>query len=416
MSSVKDPIVLDRTVQTIADQMKLQNEILTAMASGTYYKPKTIGEILDVIAAGKASSVFQIGDQLVTNWTDITTGVSYECPLNIIAFPTATLQDGEEVPAMRIQWQYATPFGVQFNNCQAFYYCEQALPAGTYNVEIGTTWGSYCVQGTTYQFTLTKEVPKGGQLVGFRNAPFNAPTKWDVCTYSSKTATDALETVPVIEGAGGTNIGTLKTGGDGKINCLQRVAFGYARWGQSALEQWLNSDAGVGEWWTPQNDYDRCPDQLTTKAGFLTGFDDEFRAALTPVKVATALNKVTDAVESDADPLEVTYDKFFPLSLEQTNIKPELDGEGEACEYWMRASQMSTKMSLEKTYPQIIAYAIENHTIARDITLRSASIRHSHHTWSVTVKGTISKNLASDAAYIVRRCLPACDLCVALNR
>lgn len=37
------------------------------------------------------------------------------------------------------------------------------------------------------------------------------------------------------------------------------------------MRQWLNSDKGVGEWWTPQNDYDRCPDQLATKAGFLTG-------------------------------------------------------------------------------------------------------------------------------------------------
>jgi hypothetical protein len=164
----------------------------------------------------------------------------------------------------------------------------------------------------------------------------------------------------------------------------------------------------VGEWWTPQNDFDRCPDQLLTKAGFLTGFDEEFRAALTPVKVVTALNTITDAVGSDVDPLEVTYDKFFPLSLEQMSINPQLAGEGEACEYWMRASQLSTKMQQGKTYPQIVSYGIENHAAAQYVRLRSASRGTSCYTWSVHASGYIYGNIAINAL----RSLPACDLCI----
>jgi hypothetical protein len=297
---------------------------------------------------------------------------------------------------------------VQFDNYEAFYYCEEALLAGTYNVEIGTTYGKNCVQGTTYQFTLTKDVPAGGQLAGFRYAPDQDPANWKVYSYSSKTATEALETVAVTEGGGGTNLGVLKTGGDGKLNCIHRVAYGYNRWGQSACRQWMNSDKGVGEWWTPQNDFDRCPDQLLTKAGFLTGFDEEFRLALTPVKVVTALNKITDAVGSDVDPLEVTYDKFFSLSLEQMSIRPQLAGEGETCEYWKRASQMSTEMSTGKFYPQIITYKIENHMAAQDVYLRSGYLEHSCSTWYVNSKGYINRNYAKNTYFHV----PACDLCI----
>jgi hypothetical protein len=174
----------------------------------------------------------------------------------------------------------------------------------------------------------------------------------------------------------------------------------------------MNSDKGVGEWWTPQNDFDRCPDQLLTKAGFLTGFDEEFRA-LTPVKVVTALNTVTDAVGSDVDPLEVTYDKFFPLSLEQMSINPQLAGEGETCEYWKRASQMSTKMQQGKTYPQIISYGIENHAAAQYVRLRSTNRGSAYHGFTVAASGSIG---GSGYAINASRSLPACDLCVRQNR
>lgn len=285
------------------------------------------------------------------------------------------------------------------------------IAAGTYYIEIGTTWGDkgYCVAGKKYQFTLTKPVPAGGQLAGFRGAPDQAPSTWKVYSYNSKTAVDAIETVPVTEGSSGTSLGVLKFGGDGKLNCLQRTAYGYNRWSQSAMRQWLNSDKGVGEWWTPQNDYDRCPDQLATKAGFLTGFDADFLEILRPTKVVTALNTVTDSTSSNSvEPLETTYDKIYLPALEQMSIEPELAGEGPTWDYWKRASNMTTKMKKWQTYPQIRTFAIENHTSPQYVRLRSASRGNSCSAWCVNSSGYVSSYYHAVNAY---RCAPACDFC-----
>ena len=149
MSKVTKPVVLDETAKQVVAQIQLQNEILTSLASGINYKPTSIKDVLNVVRAGQASKVFQVGDQIIVPWTDITNGQKYEVPLDITSFGTSTLQDGEELPSMTVQWHYATPFGVQFNQYQAFFYATEGLAAGTYYIEIGTTWGDkgYCVAG-----------------------------------------------------------------------------------------------------------------------------------------------------------------------------------------------------------------------------------------------------------------------------
>ena len=410
MSKVTKPVVLDETAKQVVAQIQLQNEILTSLASGINYKPTSIKDVLNVVRAGQASKVFQVGDQIIVPWTDITNGQKYEVPLDITSFGTSTLQDGEELPSMTVQWHYATPFGVQFNQYQAFFYATEGLAAGTYYIEIGTTWGDkgYCVAGKKYQFTLTKPVPAGGQLAGFRGAPDQAPSTWKVYSYNNKTAVDAIETVSVTEGSSGTSLGVLRFGGDGKLNCLQRVAYGYNRWSQSAMRQWLNSEKGVGEWWTPQNDFDRCPDQLTAKAGFLTGFDADFLEVLRPTKVVTVLNTITDATSSNSvDPLETTYDKIYLPALEQMSIEPQLAGEGTTWDYWKRASSMTTKMKQYQTYPQIRTFAIENHTSPQYVRLRSANRGGSCYAWYVHSSGTV----VNSGAYWANRCAPACDFC-----
>ena len=109
MSKVTKPVVLDETAKQVVAQMQLQNEILTSLASGISYKPTSIKDVINVVRAGQASKVFQVGDQIVIPWKDITTGQKYDVPLDITSFGNATLQDGEELPTMRVQWHYATP-------------------------------------------------------------------------------------------------------------------------------------------------------------------------------------------------------------------------------------------------------------------------------------------------------------------
>ena len=68
-------------------------------------------------------------------------------------------------------------------------------------------------------------------------------------------------------------------------------------------------------------------DQADTVPGFLAGFSDDFKAALTRVKVVTYGNTVTD----DGSAV-VTYDKIFLPSLQEIYCSPQVSGEGTG--YW----------------------------------------------------------------------------------
>lgn len=75
------------------------------------------------------------------------------------------------------------------------------------------------------------------------------------------------------------------------------------------MRQWLNSKAGVNAWWAAQHKGDVKPAELATKAGFLTGFDDDFLSCLTPIKIVTIPNTISEPDKNT--PTEVTYDKIF---------------------------------------------------------------------------------------------------------
>lgn len=170
------------------------------------------------------------------------------------------------------------------------------------------------------------------------------------------------------------------------------------------MRQWLNSDKPAGQWWTSQNKFDRVPEQHATKAGFMSGFEKEFLDCIQPIKVVTALNTVSDKAAGET---EVTYDTFFLPSLEQMYITPQLAGEGDVWEYWKRASGMSTKMQQWQIYPQIRTYAIESHTSAQGVRLRSAYRDTACHTWYVNSSGYVYTNYAVNAL----RCAPVCVIC-----
>ena len=399
---VTKPILLDDTGLKIVDSLNSIAAIISA--SGTY-DYSDWNKIKNLVRLGIAEKALPVGSQIVTNWTDTAANVTYAVPWDIVHYGNVTLKDGEIVPGMFLQWHYAIPFGVQFDNFEAFYYATTALPAGTYYITIGNSWGTKVVSGKSYQFTLTKDVPVGGQLSGFEVCQNIDPTNWKVKSWSSTSDTTELETVSVIEGTSGTLLGTLKFGGDGTLNDLQRTGYGYNRWGQSAIRQWLNSSNGLNSWWTPQNNFDRSPNELLTKQGFLTGFDDKFLAALTPIKVTTALNTITD---SSVGTTEDTYDKIFLPSLQQEYIKSQLaDVEGESWDYWKRASGRTSYSPWSTNMAEYITYGIDNNTSPQYVRLRSANWSSANSAWCVSTTGYVNDYASSNAF----RCTPACVIC-----
>lgn len=407
---VTKPLLLNETGEALVAQMQEQNKLLRSIASGAYARPDDWDDIFSIVRQGKAQEVFAIGDMIVDKWTDTATGAVYEVPAQVVSFKNAKLVDGTEVPAMYIQWHYASPFGVQFNNYQAFYHCAEELPAGTYCFEIGTSWGDNLVAGNVYNFTLTKTVPAGGVLWFNGASIYEAATSaWKVAALANPKDREAQEVVLVSAGNAGTSLGTISSSNlSGKnIGNLQSVSFGYNRWSQSAIRQFLNSDKGTGEWWTPQNNLDVRPNELFTKNGFMSGMPERLKANLRAVEVVTALNSVSDT-GIEEDNLEVTYDKVFLPSLEEMYIANQLAGEGSAWEYWKRRLGTSAPVSWHPNiYQELIHYGVENHSSALRVRLRSAYRGHAYLTWVVYAGGYAGNGYARGAF----RFAPGCAIC-----
>lgn len=341
-----------------------------------------------------ADKVFGFGDQFVEKWIDTADNKEYEYPWQVNHFEDVELEDGETAPGMFLQAHYAHPFGVQFSQARAFLRCPDGLAAGTYNVKLERDWGSNAKANTYWQFTLTKDVPKRGRLGGFIQMPDVASSNWKVISYAADAITK-LETVPVTSGQDGTALGTLQYATrNGNLNSMQETAYGWNRWKTSALRQYLNSEQVKGKWWTPQDEWDIAPEQLTTKDGFLCGMPADMLKALKTVKVVTYANTVQDGGDAD-----ITYDKVFLPSLEQMYINPQISGEGTYHEYWKLRSGSKTKLQQYQTYPNIITYAVENHNSPQHVRLRSAHRGYASYTWSVDSDGLVTYWYYASGAY-----------------
>lgn len=358
MSQVTKPILLDETGKEIVAHMRTQNALLSAIARESIRTLTSWKDIQAIVRQGLAPEIFHIGDQFIVPWKDVVADKSYDVPLDIVHFDNVELKDGEIVPAMFLQWHYTTPFSVQFDAP------ENEVADGVFSAD----YSYYIADGQGYKL-LTP-----GTDYGIGNA---IPT---ATTYYRSAIRDT----------------------SGRI-CKN----GYNRWSHSAVRQFLNSKAGKDAWWVAQHLGDVKPNQLATKAGFMTGFAEDFLSCLNPIKVTTALNTVTD---SDIGTTEDTYDTFFLPSLEQMYFRSELAGvEGNYFEYWKRATG-TTKPNdwfASGKNPAYITYSIENRITAQPHRLRSVSRNLSCEAWNVNTGG-------SAAGYDVGNSLrltPVCAVC-----
>ena len=378
----------DTTLQQIANAV----EMIAFANSADLNNVSTWKQISGLVKNGYAQKIFDYGDQFIEKWTDTADAVEYEYPWRVNHFENVELENGEVVPGMYLQAHYAHPFGVQFSNARAFLACPDGLSAGTYNVMLGADWGSNAKANTYWSFTLTKDVPSGGRLAGFIRMPDVSTGSWTVISYAADAITK-IETVPVVSGQNGTDLGTLQYNTrNGNLNSMHETGYGCNRWKTSAIRQYLNSDQPKGKWWTPQDEWDIAPDQLATKDGFLCGLPDDMKQAIKTVKVTTYTNTVQDGGTAD-----ITYDKVFLPSLEQMYINPQISGEGNLHEYWKRRSGSSTKLQQWGAYPRLIHYAVENHTSPQFVRLRSAYRGDAYSAWYVTSSGGVYGSNAFNA-------------------
>lgn len=365
MSQVTKPILLDETGKEIAGALRQQNALLSAMARGSVNAlASSWKDIHNIVREGLAAEIFHVGDQLIVPWKDVAADKTYEVPLDIVHFGNVTLKNGSVVPAMFLQWHYCTPFGVQFDHQENEQASESSFLSDYYYYEAYTTSDG----GTRYKLLVAGTDYAVGDSIPSSKVYYHS---------SIKDSTGYI------------------------------VNYGYNRWSHSALRQFLNSAKGVNEWWTAQHLGDVAPDQLATKAGFMSGFDEEFLSCLKPIKVTTALNTVTD---TEIGTTEDTFDTFFLPSLEQIYAKPQLAGvEGEAFEYWRQAVGKTSPNGWYESErnPAYITYAIDSKASAQYVRLRSATRGNSCVTWGQYSTGGIDYYYA----YGAYRFAPVCAIC-----
>ena len=393
---MSNTFTVDRPTETTVKKIAAAVEIMAANARKEMSNDwESLAEFANTGLFGEA---YGIGDQFVDTWTDKSNNTDYTYPLQLNHIGDVELHDGEILSNRPfLQAHYAHPFGVQFSHQRAFLRCPSGLAVGTYYVTIESAWGSNVGAGDVVCFTTTVAVPEGGRVAGMYGAPDQAKSNWRIYTFSADGKT-ILETITPTFTASGTSLGTIKASvRNGDLNSMQETAYGWNRWSTSALRQYLNSAAGVGAWWTAQDDWDIRPDELTTKAGFLSGWPEELVNVLKEVKVVTYPNTVYD--DTGGNTPDITYDKVFLPSLEQMFINPQKAGEGEYHEYWKRRSGRSTVMAQESTYPQIITYAVENHASAQYVRLRSAYRGFAFYPWLVHSSGYVGSGNAASGSF-----------------
>lgn len=410
-TEVVEPIYLDKTAKDNGKKLDQMTAALLGMSSslGVIARAQTgVVEEMDyngikaVVAAGNAPVVFPTGTQLVNTYTS-KDGKTYDCPWDVVQpDDIAEGETGTTAPAMVLQMHYASLEDILFSEHQAFYVVQESgLAAGTYNVKMGLDWGTNVKNGTVYQFTLTKNAPAGARLTGFYNAPDVVPADWKVYVYKDQQKSELLETCNVSAGSAGMNLGTFLAKPNGNLFSLHSVAYGDNRWYKSAYRQYLNSDAAAGVWWTPQDEWDMKPDRADTVPGFLAGFSDDFKNALTRTKVVTYGNTVTD----DGSTV-VTYDKIFLPSLQEIYCSPQVSGEGTYWPYWKERTGAKTPQALWQTYPLRITRDLAQRTVGRFVRLRCSLHGYGEASFYVSSSGYVG-NTYSLNAY---RCAPACKM------
>lgn len=206
---------------------------------------------------------------------------------------------------------------IQFDAREAIFKATAEIPVGTYHFTTSvagitdTSWTDSTKSGwsKTWQFTTTKVIPKGGVLCFANPKDWNTDLSTEgVSSYATNDSTTPIETLTIAEGAGGTDLATL-----GTINHAQRICYGYNRYSQSNIRQWLNSKAEAGKWFTPQNDWDR-PNDTQSDKGFMNDIDQDFLSVVSKTQIITDINKISDNGGHDT-----TYDYFFLPCMKNIN-------------------------------------------------------------------------------------------------
>ena len=341
-------LITDNTLKGITEQIGRKNATLLRWINN--YTPTTWLDVQANVRAGNAKRKFAVGDELICQYNY--NGALYDFPWVVLDNDrTCVWQDGTTHPGLYIGAKYATIEDVQFDAPEREEATEETVQDGLY----------YCGQnGSTYTML---------NLAAGATVPYS---NYEHIYHGTVNHKDAYQN-------------------------------GYNRWSHCGQRQWLNSAAGIDEWWTAQHVGDCPPTQLSTLKGFMAGLDSDFLSVVQPVQVKTSCNTVTDGGVTD-----ITYDRFFLQSVEEVYGAPQIaDIEGPYFPYWKQITGLENPSNGSSSDPNDARKIrrINNPTGgAAYVRLRSANRGNANNAWFVNTGGYLN-NSNAHGSYAA---LPAC--------
>lgn len=333
------PILLDETGKELVSEL---HNISLALG-GEISKPTTFEEVRVLCRNGNINGLLEVGDTIPFTKD----GAKYN------AIVVDFIKDGQHSNGLRLRHGLKNGvifqtekilYNLQFDEREAFYSAEDGLSAGTYHFKLGEhSWFASDVN-KSFQFTLTNAVPVGGQLV-FKQAYNATLVGGGIDTFSGGNSITVIETATMSEGTGGTDLGTLNNGVNGRFNSCQRALLGSNRWSTSAMRQHLNSDKAAGSVWTPQTKWDRPPSWVASTKGFLNGCNDDLVNSVAQIDRSTYLNTVSDCTSTESSNgtgKEDTVDKIFLASRKEVFMPSESSSDNTEPFAWYSENSVSS--------------------------------------------------------------------------
>jgi len=209
-------------------------------------------------------------------------------------------------------------YGIQFDAPQAAFVASEAMAAGTYHFKLLDNYDTEYDGGKYVQFTLVNPLVAGDQIVitwGYNQSWIGK----NAYVYHAFDVAPA-ETCVMSEGQSGTYLGVADSS-SANLNHTHRLRYGSNNWKESAVREWLNSDAQAGEWQTQQTRFQRPCSYALSKAGFMSYLDPSFVAT---VRTGTHLNRTNQVFDLlGAKVAYSTEERFFLLSNEEIGFSSE---------------------------------------------------------------------------------------------
>ena len=393
-------------------------------AAGAALQGLTWAKVSELVKSGDAPAVFPVGSQFTTRLDG--NGYAVEAfAWDVVhhfdgsddAHPLMALSDGTQARGMMLQAHRTVPWGIVWEPTQAAIAVTGDMPAGTYHftVKVTVKWGTGvagAVGETAYQFTTTKALAAGAQLVwdGGYSAGLTKLT-----AYSGPTSTAAIETCAVTQGSSGTDLGVVTDAAPSTdaasfaaLNNVERACAGSNRWKTSQERAALNTRGAIAQ----GGDAFSRPWGLVGKTGLLGCLPEDFVGVLGEVERKQELHPW------DGGAVEAVHDRMFPVSAREHGLSSYLsattagfEAEGVPLDYWtqLRTASGRTAWSGWATYPELITYDSVATTTARYVWLRSANRYASaaYDTGGVYTSGSVGAlsacygNFAAPACIIV---------------